>query len=443
MSIKLSDNFTYRKLLHFTLPSIAMMIITSIYSMVDGLFVSNLVGGDAFAAVNLIMPFVMIFSSVSFMLSTGGSALVAKFIGEGNKGKANEVFSMLIYVIIGFSVFSTIVGIVFIEPIAIMLGATPVLLDYSVSYGRILLLGLPFFMLQTTFQVFFIVAEKPNMGFLLSIVSGLTNVALDFLFIYFFRWGVVGAAAATGLSQFVGGAIPLVYFLKNNNSILRITKTKWDWKALLKSSINGSSEMMTNVSMSLVSMLYNFQLIKLAGENGVAAYGVIMYVGFIFVSIFIGFSIASAPIISYNYGARKHSELKNIFKKSVNLILFFSLLLTLMSELLAVPLSKIFVGYDAQLLTITVRAFRIFAISFLFSGINMFASSFFTALNNGIISALISFLRTLVFQVIMILLLPKIWGVDGVWLAVVVAEILTLFVSVFFFITANKHYHYL
>ncbi len=443
MSIKLSDNFTYRKLLHFTLPSIAMMIITSIYSMVDGLFVSNLVGGDAFAAVNLIMPFVMIFSSVSFMLSTGGSALVAKFIGEGNKGKANEVFSMLIYVIIGFSVFSTIVGIVFIKPIAIMLGATPVLLDYSVSYGRILLLGLPFFMLQTTFQVFFIVAEKPNMGFLLSIVSGLTNVALDFLFIYFFRWGVVGAAAATGLSQFVGGAIPLVYFLKNNNSILRITKTKWDWKALLKSSINGSSEMMTNVSMSLVSMLYNFQLIKLAGENGVAAYGVIMYVGFIFVSIFIGFSIASAPIISYNYGARKHSELKNIFKKSVNLILFFSLLLTLMSELLAVPLSKIFVGYDAQLLTITVRAFRIFAISFLFSGINMFASSFFTALNNGIISALISFLRTLVFQVIMILLLPKIWGVDGVWLAVVVAEILTLFVSVFFFITANKHYHYL
>lgn len=443
MNIQLSDHFTYRKLLRFTIPSIAMMIITSIYGVVDGLFVSNVVGAEAFAAVNLIMPFAMIFASVSFMLSTGGSALVGKIIGEGNVEKGNQIFSMLVYLIVGIGILFGIFGIVFLEPIAIMIGATEELLQYSIPYGTILFISLPFFMLQTTFQVFFVVAEKPHMGLIISIAAGLTNVFLDFLFIYFFRWGVTGAAAATAMSEIVGGMIPFIYFLRKNTSTLRLVRPKWNGKAVIKSATNGASEMLTNLSMSLVSVLYNFQLIKIAGADGVAAYGVIMYVTFIFSGIFIGYSIGSAPLMSFNYGARNSKELKNLFKKSLILIGLASLVLVLIAEFLATPLARIFVGYDLELLIITSRALKLFSLSFLFSGINMFASSFFTALSNGFVSALISILRTLVFQVIMIFLLPLLFGLDGIWLAVVVAELLTLFFTVFAFLVTKRYYRFM
>lgn len=443
MNIQLSDHFTYRKLLRFTIPSIAMMIITSIYGVVDGLFVSNVVGAEAFAAVNLIMPFAMIFASVSFMLSTGGSALVGKIIGEGNVEKGNQIFSMLVYLIIGIGIIFGIFGIVFLEPIAIMIGATEELLQYSIPYGTILFISLPFFMLQTTFQVFFVVVEKPHMGLIISIAAGLTNVFLDFLFVYFFRWGVTGAAAATAMSEIVGGMIPFIYFLRKNTSTLRLVRPKWNGKAVIKSATNGASEMLTNLSMSLVSVLYNFQLIKIAGADGVAAYGVIMYVTFIFSGIFIGYSIGSAPLISFNYGARNSQELKNLFKKSLILIGLASLVLVLIAEFLATPLARIFVGYDLELLIITSRALKLFSLSFLFSGINMFASSFFTALSNGFVSALISILRTLVFQVIMIFLLPLLFGLDGIWLAVVIAELLTLFFTVFAFLVTKRYYRFM
>jgi len=443
MNIQLSNHFTYRKLLRFTLPSIGMMIVTSIYGVVDGLFISNLVGSDAFAAVNLIMPFVMIFGAVGFMLGTGGSALVAKTLGEGDTEKANQIFSMLIYVVVAFGIVFTICGIIFLKPIATMLGATQELLGYCISYGTILLLALTFFMLQTTFQTFFVVAEKPGMGLTISIASGLTNIVLDFLFIAVFHWGVAGAATATALSQIVGGFIPFVYFFKKNDSLLGLTKPKWNGKALLHSCTNGSSEMMTNLSMSLVNMLYNFQLMKIAGKNGISAYGIIMYVTFIFSGVFIGYSIGSAPIISYHYGAANKDEMKSLFKKSLVIVVFFATIMTFLAELLAMPLAKVFVGYDPELLTMTCRALRLFSLSFLFSGVNMFASAFFTALNNGAISALISFLRSLVFEVMMILLLPVIWGLDGIWFAVVIAEILTLVITITMFATKKKQYNYL
>lgn len=443
MNIQLSNHFTYRKLLRFTLPSMAMMIVTSIYGVVDGLFISNLVGSNAFAAVNLILPFVMIFGAVGFMFGTGGSALVAKTLGEGDTKKANQIFSMLIYVLIAFGVIFTILGIVFLKPIAILLGATPELLGDCVSYGTFLLLTLTAFMLQTTFQTFFVVAEKPNMGLTISIASGLTNVVLDFLFIFVFRWGVAGAAAATGLSQVVGGIIPFVYFLRKNDSMLRLTRPVWNGKALLQSCTNGSSEMMTNLSLSLVNMLYNFQLMKLAGVNGVSAYGIIMYVSFIFSGVFIGYAIGSAPIISYHYGASNDSELKSLFKKSLVIIGSCASIMTLIAEILAMPLAKIFVGYDVELLAITCRALRLFSLSFLFSGVNIFASAFFTALNNGLVSAFISFLRSLMFQVMLILWLPVLWGVDGIWLAVVVAELMTLVLTLTLFAVKKKQYHYL
>lgn len=442
MTIQLSDHFTYKKLLRFTFPSIIMMIFTSIYGVVDGVFVSNFVGKTPFAAVNFIMPFLMILGAVGFMFGTGGSALIAKTTGENKLKKANELFSLFVYVsfvlgivIAGFSFF-------LIRPIAQLMGAKGILLDQCVLYGRIVILAVPGFILQMEFQSFFITAEKPNLGLYVTIISGVANMILDALFMAVFHWGLAGAAAATALSQTLGGVIPLLYFSRKNTSLLRLCKTRFDGKALWKACINGSSELMSNISMSLVSMLYNIQLIKYAGENGVAAYGVLMYVNMIFLAIFIGYSIGTAPVISYHYGAQNHSELKSLLKKSFRILILASLSMLALSELLARPLSQIFVSYDADLLDLTVRGFGIYSFSFLFAGINIFASSFFTALNNGLISALISFLRTLVFQVASVLLLPLILGIDGIWISIVVAELIACGVSLAFIMKKRAVYHY-
>lgn len=443
MKIGLSEHFNYKKLIRFTVPTIIMMIFTSIYGVVDGLFISNVEGSNAFAAVNLIMPFVMIMGSVGFMIGTGGSALVSKTIGEGDNEKANKIFSMLIYFLIVVGIFLTLLGIIFMNPVAKLLGAEKEILKYSVVYGRVLVSALIPFLLQNAFQAFLITAERPGFGLMISIAAGITNMILDFLFIYVLKMGVFGAALATGISQIVGGIIPLVYFIRKNNSMLRLVKTNFDKKALLQSCANGSSEMLTNISTSLVNMLYNIQLMKIAGSNGVVAYGIIMYVGFIFSGTYLGYSIGVAPVIGYHYGANNKEELKNLFKKSLKLIIGASFVMTLLAELLARPLASIFVSYDAELLNMTTTAIRLFAISYLIGGINVFASSFFTALNNGFVSALISFLRTLVFQISMIFLLPLLWQLNGIWLAVVFAEILALIVSITCFTKYRKKYEYI
>ena len=442
MRIQLSDHFTYKKLLRFTFPSIIMMIFTSIYGVVDGVFVSNFVGKTPFAAVNFIMPFLMILGAVGFMFGTGGSALIAKTMGENKLKKANELFSLFVYV--SFILGIVIAGLSFflIRPIAQLMGAEGILLDQCVLYGRIVILAVPGFILQMEFQSFFITAEKPNLGLYVTVISGVANMILDALFMAVFHWGLAGAAAVTALSQTLGGVIPLLYFSRKNTSLLQLGKTKFDGRALWKACINGSSELMSNISMSLVSMLYNIQLIKYAGENGVAAYGVLMYVNMIFLAIFIGYSIGTAPVISYHYGAQNHGELKSLLKKSFRILIFSSLSMLALSEFLARPLSKIFVSYDLDLLELTVRGFTIYSFSFLFAGINIFASSFFTALNNGLISALISFLRTLVFQVASVLLLPLILGIDGIWISIVVAELIACIVSLTFIIKKRAVYHY-
>lgn len=442
MKIQLSEHFTYKKLIKFTIPTIIMMIFTSIYGVVDGIFISNCVGSDAFASVNLIMPVLMILGTIGFMVGTGGSALVSKTIGEGNKEKANEYFSMLNYFLIAVGFILTIIGLIFIRPISKLLGAEGDMLEYCATYGRVLLVSLIPFLLQNSFQSFLVVAEKPQMGLIISIIAGITNMILDFLFIYVFKWGVFGAAFATALSQAVGGIIPFAYFIRKNDTPLRITKAKFDKKALLQTCINGSSEMLTNVSTSLVNMLYNMQLMKFAGADGVVAYGVIMYISFMFSGTYIGYSIGSAPIISYHYGADNKEELKNLLKKSLKLIGITSVVMTICAEILSKLLASIFVSYDNNLLEMTTNAIRIFSLSFIISGFNIFASSFFTALNNGLVSAIISFVRTLVFQVIMILLLPILFEINGVWLAVVVAEILALIVSTIMIIKNKKKYQY-
>lgn len=442
MRIQLSEHFSYQKLLRFVLPSVVMMIFTSIYGVVDGLFVSNFVGKTPFAAVNLIMPLLMILGALGFMIGTGGSAIVSKTMGEGNLEKANQYFSMLVYVTIAGGILLTILGQIGIRPIAMAMGATENMIDDCVLYGRILLVSLTAFMLQNVFQSFFVTAEKPQLGLGITVAAGLTNMVLDFLFIAVFHWGVAGAAVATALSQVVGGIVPIFYFMRSNNSRLRISKAKWDGRALRKSCTNGSSELMTNVSMSLVNMLYNFQLMRLVGENGVAAYGVIMYVNLIFVSIFLGYSIGSAPIVGYHYGAANHEELKSLFRKSLTLIGIAGIVLTLLAVGLSGPLSKVFVGYDEELFALTKHGFRLYSLSFLVTGFNIFGSAFFTALNNGVVSATISFLRTLLFQIIVVLILPIFLGINGIWLAIVVAELMALVVTVLFFITKRKQYHY-
>lgn len=442
MNIQLSEHFTYGKLLKFTFPSIVMMVFTSIYGVVDGVFVSNFAGSESFAAVNLIMPFLMILGAIGFMLGTGGSALVAFVLGTGDGQKANRVFSLMVYVLIVLGGIFMVGGILFMEPMARLLGADEAMLPVCVQYGRIVMLGLIPFMLQNTFQSFLVTAERPHFGLYITIAAGVTNMALDALFVGVFRWGVAGAAAATVISQIVGGVIPLVYFICPNKSKLRLGKTKMDFRMLGKAAANGSSEFMTNVSMSLVNMLYNWQLMRLIGAQGVAVFGIIMYVSFIFAAIFIGYSMGSAPVIGFHYGAGNKEELKGLFRKSLWILLVFSVVLTGLAMMLAKPLAMIFVAYDAELLELTKRALTIYSLAFLMSGFNIFASSFFTALNDGLTSALISFGRTLMFQVASVLLLPLIFDVDGIWAAVILAEGLALILSAVCVIRNRKKYGY-
>ncbi len=440
--IQLSDHFTYKKLLEFTFPSIIMLVFTSIYSVVDGFFVSNYVGKTPFAAVNFIMPFLMILGSFGFMFGTGGGALIAKTIGEDKTEKANAIFSLLVYSSIILGIFLAVLGIIFIRPIAQFLGAEGQLLEDSIKYGRIILLAIPAYILQYEFQCLFAAAEKPQLGLYVTVAAGLTNMILDALFVAVFPFGLKGAAAATTLSQCVGGIIPLIYFFRPNTSFLQITKTSFDGKSLIRTVINGSSELMSNISMSIVSMLYNAQLLKYAGQNGIAAYGVLMYVSIIFQAVFIGYSVGAAPVISYHYGAKNHKELKGLLKKSSILIGIFAVIMFIAAENLAKPLALIFVGYDEGLLVLTIRAFLIYSFSFIFSGFAIFGSSFFTALNDGFTSAMISFFKTLIFQIAAVLIFPLIWKIDGIWFSVVAAEIMAVAMTIYFLVTQKEKYHY-
>lgn len=443
MKIQLSDHFTYKMLLRFVLPSIIMMVFTSIYGVVDGLFVSNFVGKTPFAAVNLVMPFIMIFGGIGFMFGTGGSALVAKTMGEGDKHRANRYFTMMIVVTLICGVIISTVGVIYMEPISIFLGADEEMLADCVLYGRIVLAFNTAFMLQNVFQSFLIAAEKPKLGLWVTVAAGVTNMVLDALFMAVFGWGVAGAAIATGISQVVGGVLPLVYFLRPNSSLLRMTKTKLELRPILQASGNGASELVSNVTASVVGMLYNFQLLRLSGQNGVAAYGVLMYVEFIFAAVFIGYAIGCAPIISYHFGAGNHGELKNLLKKSVLLMGVGGLLMAGAAQALAVPMARLFVGYDDVLCQMTVHAFRISTVAFALVGFNIFNSSFFTALNDGMVSAIISFLRTFVFKLSAVLLLPMIWELDGIWWAGVAAEICAFGVGLAFLLGKRKKYHYM
>ncbi len=443
MAIQLSDHFSYQKLLRFVLPSVIMMVFTSIYGVVDGLFVSNFAGKTAFAAINLVMPFVMILGGMGFMVGTGGTALVAKTLGEGDREKANRYFTMMVSFTLVFGLALSALGFVLMEPVARLFGATETMMGDCILYGRIVIAFTAAFMLENVFQSFLIAAEKPQLGLFVTVAAGLCNIFLDALFIAGFGWGVAGAALATGISQCVGGILPLVYFAGTNTSLLRMTRTRLELRPLAMACANGSSELMSNISSSLVSVIYNWQLLRFIGEDGVSAYGVLMYVQFVFIAIYIGYSIGSAPVVSYHFGAENHRELRNMLKKSSVLMGGAGVVLTILAMVLARPLAKIFVGYDPVLFELTVRAFRLFAFSFLLAGFDIFASGFFTALNDGMVSAIISFMRTLVFQALSVLILPMFFDTDGIWWAITVAEVFAFLISLGFLFGKRKKYHYM
>ena len=424
--IQLSDHFDYSRLLRFVLPCVGTMLFTSIYGIVDGLCVSNFVGKTAFAAVNLIMPVPMLVGSVGFMLGTGGSAIVGITLGEGDREKADRYFSLFVWTGLLAGIVLSAVGVLIVRPAAALLGAEGEMLDYAVRYGRLLMLSLPFFILQNMFQSFFVTAEKPHLGFAFTVAAGVTNMVLDVVLVGMLHGGVEGASIATFISQAVGGVLPVFYFLNKRST----------------SSIHLGRELMTNLSMSLVNILYNYQLLRFAGENGVAAYGVIMYAAFLFVAVFVGYAVGSAPIVSYHYGARNHAELNNLYSKSLRLIGVIAVVMTALSMLVIPYVARIFVGYDAELLALTSHAFRVYALNFFLMGFNVYGSSFFTALGDGVTSALISFLRTLLFQLLALIFLPMVLGIEGVWLAVTAAEAGALCVTVLMFITKDNVFHY-
>lgn len=440
--IQLSDHFTCGRLIRFTLPSITMMIFTAIYGVVDGFFVSNYAGKTPFAAVNLIFPVLLGLGCVGFMFGTGGGALIAKTMGQGDRERANDIFSMIVYVSAAIGVVLAGLGFLILRPAAVLMGAEGELLEQTLIYGRINLIALPFYVLQYEFQCLFATAEKPRLGLYITVAAGVTNMALDALFVAVFSWGAAGAAAATALSQFIGGSLPLVYFARPNSSLLRLGKCRMDLRALLKTCSNGSSEFMSNVSMSLVSMLYNVQLMKYAGEDGVSAYGVLMYVNMIFQAIYIGYSVGTAPIVSFHYGAGNRGELRGLLRRSGALLAVCAVCMLAAGQVLAAPLSRLYVGYDPGLFRMTSHAFSIFSFSFLFSGFAIYGSSFFTALNDGLTSAIIAFLRALVFQVGAVLLFPLLWRLDGIWMSIVAAEVMAVVATGIFLLAKRKRYGY-
>ena len=443
MSVQLSDHFTYRKLFAFVLPPIAMMLLTSVYTMVDGLFVSHFVGKTAFAAVNFVFPVVILMAGVGSMFGTGGTALVAKTLGQGAAKRAKRYFTQIILLAALSGSLMGALGCIFLPQICRVLGATPELMPDALTYGRIMLAFLPCCILQWTFQSLLITAEKPHLAFWLSVAGGLTNIVLDAVFMAWLGWGVAGAAVATGISQVVAGMVPVLYFILPNNSLLRFRRTRLQPRPMLQACTNGASEFVSSISGALVGMLYNYQLIRYFGEDGVAAYGVVMYVSFFFVAIFIGYDMGSTPLLAYNHGAENHKELHNLFCKSVTFVGTCGAVLAVIALVFARPIAELFVGYNESLTLLTEHAFWVYGLAFSLMGYNIFASGLFTAMNNGFVSAAISLLRTFVFQAAAVLCLPLLFGTEGIWWAVSVAEVGTLVVSVFLVLRYRRRYGYL
>lgn len=441
--IDMGQHLTTGMLIRYTLPSMATLVFASIYGIVDGFFVSNFAGKTAFAAVNIILPFVNILTAAGIMVGTGGTAIVSKLRGEGDDDKANRAFSLVVYFAAILGTVLAILGTIFIPSVARALGAEGEMLQICILYGRLCMISAPAFVLQLAFQPFFPAAGKPKLGLWITVASGCANMILDALFIGVFGWGVTGAAVATNVSEYIGGLLPVFYFARKNPSFLKLGRTKLSWGTIGHTCLNGSSELVGEIAFSIVAMAYNWQLLRFLGADGVAAYGIIMYTGFIFGAVMFGFTMGASPLMSYQYGAQNRQEMRSLFRNCMKFMLVAGLLMFAAGELCARPLSFIFASYDAGLLNLSVHAYRIYSISFLLMGIPIYGSSLFTALGNGPVSAAISFLRSLVFETGAVILLPLLFGADAIWFAVIVAEFAASIVAFAFILKFNGRYGYL
>lgn len=427
MNIELAGHYGYRRIVGSVLPSIGMVLITSIYSIVDGFFVANFAGKTGFAAINLTFPAIMMIGSLGLMIGTGGAALVAKIKGEGYPQKANRVFSMLVQFGVALGVVLGVALAIAAPAVARWLGADEPMMEDCILYIRLNMIGMPGFVLQCAFQSFYMAAEKPQLGTLMSAVAGVTNIVLDAVLVWALGMGVTGAAIATAAGCTIGGLFPVYYFAsRHNKGSLRIVPTRIIWPYIGKACTNGLSEYVGSIAMNIVTICYNLQLMHYIGEDGVSAYGVVMYIAFIFAAVFIGYNIGITPVIGYHYGARDISEQRSLFHKTIIIISILGILMTITAELFAGQLAHIFVGHDTELTELTIHGMRLNLLAFLICGINMFVSALFTGLNNGYVSATASFARTLVFEMICVWLLPSIWGIDGIWVAWPIAEVLAL-----------------
>ena len=436
-------HFTVPALLRFTLPTIGMMIFMSAYVMVDGFFVSNFAGETAFAAVNFTYPIISILGTLGFMFGTGGSAIVAKTRGEGDPDRANREFSLLVYAAAAAGLIFAVIGTIALKPLLMLMGAEGNLLTQCLRYGRLLAICIPTTILQYLFQELMITAGKPGLAFRVTVASGITNIVLDALLIVGLHMEVLGAAIGTVAGEVVGSVIPLIYFARPNDSALRLGPTRLDWRMLGRTCVNGSSEMVSNIAASLVGIAYNVQLLAYLGEAGVSAYGILEYVAFFTVAILIGFVSGAAPLMSFQYGAQNRVEMQSLFRKCVGIVVVCGLILFALVRVLVDPLAGVFVGYDPDLHALTIHAMLIYSWALLFSGFNMYGSSLFTSLSNGLISAVISFVRTLVFEIGAVLLLPRLFGPDGIWYSGVVAGVAAFILTVAFVLGYAKRYGYL
>lgn len=446
IDIKLSDKFNYSRLLRFALPSIVMVLISSVYGVVDGVIVSNYTDVEHFAALNLILPYITLLGAAGLMLGTGGSALVGKILGEGKSIRANGIFSLLTYTTIAIGLFLGLFGYITSDAVANILGADETMQHLSFEYSGIIFLFLPCYVLQLYFQSLLTTAERPSLALQITLLAGITNIALDILFVIYLKQGLRGAAYATGVSQTFGGLLPLLYFILNRKKSdinIKLGVALWDLKAICKSCVNGLSEWLMSVSLAIVSFLYYYLLLTGdRGEMGVDTYGVLLYFSYIFIAVSVGFSRGIAPVISYHYGASDRHELHSLLMKGLLIVLVLNLVSGITAQVLSAPLANIFVGHDKGLYEYTVVAFRIYSIHFFVTGFNIYISSFFTALNNGKYSGWISVLRTICFESISILTIWMLFGVDKIWWGVTIAEFLTMVIAFSFLFLKRNFYGY-
>ena len=419
-----------------------MMLFTSMYGVVDGLYLSHFSGKEAFAAITLIIPLPLLIGAWAYMIGAGGSAVIAKAIASDRQKDANEYFSFLVLISVLGSILLAGIGEIFLEPCAKLLGANDEMLPFCMTYGRILIAAVPLYVLQNVFQSFLTVAEHPKIGLAINLVSAFLNMALNFVFIRITNEVVTAVALATVVSQFVGGITPFVFFVRSKSTTLRFGRPHMPMSLLGPVFANGVSEFVSEIFHPLASVMYNYKLMELTGLNGVAAYGVLMNVGFLFGSVFLGFAVGSAPLFTYKYEREDHDELHSLFIKSTISVVLMGFLLYGVACMIEGPFAAEFFGGDELLITMTEEAFALHSLSYMVMGLAVFASAFFTAIHDSRVSFLISFLRTLLFEVLAILLLPMLFDLNGVWAASLTSEVLTLLVTVGLLISKKEKYQY-